>query len=492
MIDFKDFNENISDEMLAAYIDGNATPEEVGMIQSQLINDDSLSEVIDISSDGSNYLSYPQEDIECWNDLLGVDNGLQISIEDNIDNTILNIFQDMSTNNNIGSSGDKLRESVGAAAAMQCFGEEGNGSGPNPDLLIYQGNEGVCAIRSQQIVLRDYGIDIPLEQLREYAIQQGWYDPSDGGGTPMGCIGALLNACGVEARQQSDCSIYDIVNELAQGHRLIVGVDANELWADREGNLFVQAREYIKDLFKETPNHALIVAGVEVNPKDPSDVKVILTDPGTGDLRIEYSFDDFMDAWQDSGCFMTTTTMPAPYQYDELHARMVPSNFAVEHFVDTNSLPIQPDILAEGYVAAEYPDMSLSELNENAHYKEGHLDTVGLVDGQEVDFDTFAEAHKLASEKHLSTFSHGALGQDHFSKDAFISALKDILGHKQDADEHSLAQEGHKALNEEEASIHDYDHTYTAHGGGHDYEEGEDGDDNGDDDGDGDPASMFN
>lgn len=476
MIDFKEFDEQISDEMLAAYLDGNATTEEIDAIQSQLINDDLLSEVIDVSSESLNYLTSPQEEINRWNDLLGVDNYIQISLEDNTDNTILNIFQDMSTNDNYDSN-NKLSESVGAAAAMKCFGEEGNGSSPNPDLLIYQGNEGVCAIRSQQIILRDYGIDIPLEQLREFAIQQGWYDPSEGGGTPMGYIGALLNACGVEARQQSDCSIYDIVNELAQGHRVIVGVDANELWADREGDLFAQAREYLKDLFKETPNHALIVAGVEVNPQDPADVKVILTDPGTGDLRIEYSLDDFMDAWQDSNCFMTTTTTPAPYQYDELHARMVPSNFAVEHFIDTNSLPVQPDILAEGYVATEYPDMSLSEFNENAYYKEGHLDTVGHIDGHEVDFDTFSEAHKLASTKHLSTFSHGALGQDHFSKDAFISSLKDIFGHRQSSNDNPPASDGDKYDHDDETHI-------ISHDDSHDDDDCDDGND--------DPASMFN
>lgn len=484
MIDFKDFNEQISDEMLAAYLDGNATTEEIGAIHSQIVNDDLLSEVIDVASESLNYLSSPQEEINNWNDLLGVDNNFQISLENDNDETLLNIFQDMSTNNHYNSENDKLTESVGAAAAMKCFGEEGNGSSPNPDLLIYQGNEGVCAIRSQQIVLRDYGIDIPLEQLREYAIQQGWYDPSDGGGTPMGCIGALLNACGVEARQQADCSIYDIVNELAQGHRVIVGVDANELWADREGDLFAQAREYMKDLFRETPNHALIVAGVEVNPQDPADVKVILTDPGTGDLRIEYSLDDFMDAWQDSGCFMTTTTTPAPYQYDELHARMVPSNFAVEHFIDTNSLPVQPDILAEGYVATEYPDMSLSELNENAHYKEGHLDTVGHIDGHEVDFDTFSEAHKLAVSKHLSTFSHGALGQDHFSKDAFISALKDIFGHRQSLDDNIPPSDGDKDDHDDEAHGNSYSDS-------HDDDGYDDENDGGDDDGNDDPASMF-
>ena len=59
MIDFKDFNEKISDEMLAAYIDGNATPEESSLIESTLDNDNLLTESLDIVNDsisfGSNF-----------------------------------------------------------------------------------------------------------------------------------------------------------------------------------------------------------------------------------------------------------------------------------------------------------------------------------------------------------------------------------------------------------------------------------------------------
>lgn len=51
MIDFMNFGENISDEMLAAYIDGNATPEESFMIQNALGTDELLAEAIDIVND---------------------------------------------------------------------------------------------------------------------------------------------------------------------------------------------------------------------------------------------------------------------------------------------------------------------------------------------------------------------------------------------------------------------------------------------------------
>ena len=46
-----DWNDNISDEMLAAYIDGNANMEECSLIQDQMGSDSMLSEVIDIVND---------------------------------------------------------------------------------------------------------------------------------------------------------------------------------------------------------------------------------------------------------------------------------------------------------------------------------------------------------------------------------------------------------------------------------------------------------
>ena len=46
-----DWSDNISDEMLAAYLDGNANMEECSLIQNQMGNDSMLSEVIDIVND---------------------------------------------------------------------------------------------------------------------------------------------------------------------------------------------------------------------------------------------------------------------------------------------------------------------------------------------------------------------------------------------------------------------------------------------------------
>lgn len=59
MIDFNDYNNNISDEMLAAYIDGNATENEKSLIENSMSDNSMLSDAVDIANDttsfGSNF-----------------------------------------------------------------------------------------------------------------------------------------------------------------------------------------------------------------------------------------------------------------------------------------------------------------------------------------------------------------------------------------------------------------------------------------------------
>lgn len=395
----------VSEELLGAYMEGNLSSEENLSIETVLEIDENLSKLTnDIyqekkcnSNDFSvNFFSCEQIEI----DDLSLPNNIILDLQSQLT---------MEIQNN--------QTSLGASAAARIYGEEGAGKDPNFDPLICQGNEGVCAIRSQQIILRDYGIDISLEDLKQFAIQNGWYDPSGEGGTPMGAVGALLASCGIEVRQDINCTVYDLVNELAQGHRIIVGVDANELWADRSGSLIDKTKAWFDDVFNgEQANHALVVAGVEVNPDNPDDVKVILTDPGTGDLRIEYTLDQFMDAWEDSECFMVTTTTPAPYQYDPVHGCEVPSNFAVEQYIAYNALPLNADVRG-----IEFPE------GYAAYYSEGHLDVVGTDEhGLDVTYDKF---HSEFSQLKQSLGGiPGTLGQDHFDKKEFMNSLKSLFG----------------------------------------------------------------
>lgn len=238
------------------------------------------------------------------------------------------------------------------------YGESGeNISDP---IFIQQPDDHSCALRSQQIVLRDFGIDIPFEQLERIALDNGVYTNE---GTYTYDIGKVLEIAGVGMHQVSGSSMYDLMNELAQGHRVIVSVDANELWYN--DTLFGKLKNWFDDAIgRQGGNHALIVAGVEINPNDVNDIKVVLTDPGAGHLRIEYPAEQFMDAWKDSNCFMAATDNPAPYQYDAATGMEVPSNFVVEQhfnqFVADNSYQLSPDLIN---VPMDYQPMFAGHLN---------------------------------------------------------------------------------------------------------------------------------
>ena len=465
----KDFVPPVSVEEFAAYLDGNLTESGMEHVSSVISNSEYLGDIAEVSC------SINDADIAEISDVVDditeqyiLDDDLQLFDAENMnfyipdisDDTVTeqyivynenasaigetekynhqliddvtenNLYNKISTNQNniefMEKTFDKDNGMQANIAAHKIFGEDGFGPDGGLNPVIYQGNEGVCAIRSQQIILRDYGIDISLDELKQYATENGWYDPSPEGGTPMWAIGNLLLSCNVPCEQSVDNTVYDLINELAQGHRVIVGVDANELWADRNHDTVAGVKEWFKDFFEgETPNHALVVAGVDVNPDNPDDIKVILTDPGTGDLRIEYKLDDFMDAWKDSQCFMVSTDTPAPLQYNPETGNEEPSNFAVAEYINTNSIPLNPNnVILPGEMAAKCV---------GAHYSEGHLDKIN-VDGEEVDYDDYAKSVETVHKCKSFINSSQTFGQDHFDAKEFCSALKSFLGMESDFD----------------------------------------------------------
>ena len=162
-----------------------------------------------------------------------------------------------------------------------------------------------CAIKSQQLIMQDFGIHFTEDQLRNEAMMYGWYN----GGTSPEDVGKLLELHGIPVSQYENANIFNLVNELAQGHKVIVGVDSGELWGD----------DIFDKVFEDgAADHALIVSGVDTS--DPNNVKVILTDPGTGNLLKEYSMEDFVNAWEDSNCFMMATNNAVPEIFDPFNS----------------------------------------------------------------------------------------------------------------------------------------------------------------------------
>ena len=114
-----------------------------------------------------------------------------------------------------------------------------------------------CAIKSQQLILQDFGLNITEDQLRHEAMMNGWYN----GGTSPADVGKLLELHGIGVSQYDNANIFNLVNELSLGHKVIVGVDSGELWEDNVMDKFFEDSQ---------ADHALIVSGVDTS--DPNNI----------------------------------------------------------------------------------------------------------------------------------------------------------------------------------------------------------------------------
>lgn len=166
--------------------------------------------------------------------------------------------------------------------------------GENP--FVKQEGESSCAVKSQQLILEKFGIEIPESELTMEAEVHGWFDPMSG--TSPQDVGKLLEIHGVDVNRFTDANVFTLQNELCQGHQVIVSVDSGELWygLDRQ----------------DAADHALIVSNIDTT--DVANPKVVLTDPGTGYVQ-SYPWNHFADAWEDGGCFMVSTKNAPPVEF---------------------------------------------------------------------------------------------------------------------------------------------------------------------------------
>ncbi len=161
---------------------------------------------------------------------------------------------------------------------------------------ILQGYIDTCAIKSQQLILETFGKSISEEVLCQQAQEYGWYMP--GMGSSEADVGKLLELHGVGVTTFDGANQYTLMHELAQGHQVIVSLDADEMWTP---GVWERLMDF---LGLSGANHALIVTGIDTTL--PDDLKVIVTDPGTGKVTT-YPYEQFSDAWQDSNFHMIAT-----------------------------------------------------------------------------------------------------------------------------------------------------------------------------------------
>lgn len=349
----------VSEEMIGAYVERKLNASDLQKVEEAFSNLAGMNDFLASVREHIDQKELDASNPEMHDFISGIDAEILKELDFSID--AVNMDESSIEENNVSTYGDRehgqtlsfLADNNKTQSRMKghkTFGYEPNKAENKYDPIIDQGPRPSCAIRSQEIILRDYGIVIPQEELIAFASQQGWYsDDLEHGGTPRHAVGNLLEACGIPTIRTENATIYDIIAELRAGHRVIVSVDADELWVKQEPTLYKRLFGDLKNRVKDAvdklngvqgANHALIVAGVTVNPKDPSDMHVTLIDSGSGDVCITYSFKDFQNALEDSNCYMVSTTIPAPYQYNYETHEMEPSSFNTNYYPSMVALPV--------------------------------------------------------------------------------------------------------------------------------------------------------
>lgn len=182
-------------------------------------------------------------------------------------------------------------------------GESGTAIGsPEDDAAFWthQTTDFTCAVVSQQMILRQFGIDVSEAQLVYDATVNGWL--TDGGTSPAD-VGQLLDFYGVPTHTAVGAGVDGLIGELSLGHKVVIGVDAGELWH--------QDLPFEDWFCGERADHAVVLTGLDLS--DRAQPKVFINDPGDpGGAGKSYPLDQFLDAWADSGQFYVATDHAPP------------------------------------------------------------------------------------------------------------------------------------------------------------------------------------
>lgn len=157
----------------------------------------------------------------------------------------------------------------------------------------YQGDTGRCALYSQKFVIEDLTHQkIDIEELADVAEKNGWF--SEDSGTPLLNMDKMLHHYGINSDMRFHNDIYDIDKCLQNGGKVIVSVDADEIWYGEKDGIYTPG---------DGPNHAVEVIGIDrTNPNEPM---VILNDSGSPNGCGEaVPMNVFLDAWEDGNCQM--------------------------------------------------------------------------------------------------------------------------------------------------------------------------------------------
>lgn len=159
----------------------------------------------------------------------------------------------------------------------------------------YQANTNRCALYSQKFIIEELtGREIDIEEIARISEENSWF--SEEYGTSIENMNRILDYYGVDNEISYGNSIEDIKNCLDAGNKVIVSIDADEIWYGELDSIFTPG---------DGVNHAVEVIGVIDSPT--GDNMVVLNDSGNPHGKgVMVPMDAFVDAWEDGSCQMVT------------------------------------------------------------------------------------------------------------------------------------------------------------------------------------------
>lgn len=234
----------ITDELLAAFVEGNTTPQETAAVARAAKNNPEIRQMLELS--------------------------------DKIDEEVA----PYSSRNEYATTPTGLRVPMPQVEQMPMMAMAANTS--NND----------CVLACEKYVLRQHNIDVDYDKLKLLAKRRGWLTPE---GTPLYNIGRLLEEAKLSVARRFDCNLAMLSNELEAGCSVIVALDGNELLGDYE-------HERLRDNIEgRTANHAVVVTAV-----NQAENYVELHDPDSKNATDRYPVRQFLDAWNDAQYYMVS------------------------------------------------------------------------------------------------------------------------------------------------------------------------------------------
>ena len=163
----------------------------------------------------------------------------------------------------------------------------------------HQAADDTCAVVAQQGILESLlHHDVSQDEIVRVAEEHGWYHPGEG--TYPAEMGNVLEAYGIPVERGYEYSMGDLYTALLDGHKVMVALDANEIWHPQVAPDGLPVDQFGSE------GHAVWVTGITND--DHGNLCVVLNDSGKPDgCHNLVPVDDFLNAWEDHGNFAVIT-----------------------------------------------------------------------------------------------------------------------------------------------------------------------------------------